>query len=62
MEGRDIPLATQIADAVAIEAVAIGCRAALAVENAGDHGVGIMGSQSAQERYSVLAGADRGGS
>ena len=41
-EGRDIPVPAQVADAVAVEAKAIGGRAALTVENAGDYGVGIV--------------------
>ena len=60
-EGRDIPVPAQVADAVAVEAMAIGGRAALTVENAGDHGVGIVSGQPAQELDRVLAGADRGG-
>ena len=60
LEARDIPMPAQIADAARLEAMAI-CRGSpLAIEDAGDHGVGIMDRQSADERDRVLVGAYRG--
>ena len=53
-------MAAQIADAARLEAMAI-CRGApLAIEDAGDHGIGIEGRQPAQERDRILIGAYRG--
>src|SRR3984885_1566483 len=60
LEAGDIPMAAQIADAARLEAVAI-CRGApLAIEDAGDHGIGIEGRQPAHERDRILIGAYRG--
>lgn len=61
LEARDLPVLAQITNAVAVEAMAVGGRAARPVEDAGDHGIGIMHCQSAQERNCVLVRADRRG-
>ena len=55
---RDVPMPAQIADAGAIEAMTVCGAPTLFVENAGDHGVGIMRRQSAQQRNRVLVGAN----
>jgi hypothetical protein len=50
----------QARHSVALEAKAAGRPAPLPVEDAGDHGVGIVHGQPAHERYRVLIGAHRG--
>ena len=45
---------------LALEAMAVGRPASLPIEDAGDHGVGIMDGQPAHERDRVLIGAYRG--
>src|SRR5262249_27018910 len=59
LEARDLPVPAEITDAIAVEAVAVNRRAALPVEDTGDHGIGIMHCQSSQERNCILVGADR---
>ena len=53
----DLPVPTEIADAARPEAMAI-CRGApWRLRDAGDHGIGIKGSQPADERDRILIGA-----
>jgi len=58
---RDVPLATQIADVAGLEPTAVCCATLLAIEDAGNHGVGVMARQAANQRDRVLGGADGGG-
>ena len=53
-------MAAQVADAAGGEAMTV-CRGPpLPIEDAGDHTVGVMGRESAQQRDRVLVGADGG--
>ena len=49
------------ADVERRKAVPAGGAFALAIEDAGDHGVGVVRGEAADEREAVLVGADRGG-
>ncbi len=60
LEARDVPMPTEIADAVSCKPVTVGSGLALAVEDAGDHGIGVMRGQTAYEFDGVFLGADRG--
>jgi hypothetical protein len=55
----DVPMATQIADVVCGEAMTIGGRALLPIENAGNDSVGIVDGQTAHQCHRVLVGAHR---
>src|SRR5271165_5641471 len=60
LEAWDIPVATQISNAVCLEAMAICRAAALPIEDAGDHRIGIERRKPAHERDRFLVGAYRG--
>ncbi|MER9560287.1 hypothetical protein NKI92_34225 [Mesorhizobium sp. M0323] len=49
----------QIADTVGVEAVVVRRSTALAVENAGDDGIGVMRCQPPQQRQRILVGTHR---
>ena len=57
LEAGDIPVPTQTGDADRLEAMAIRRGAPLAIEDAGDHGVGLEGRQPAYERDRILIGS-----
>src|SRR5499433_1041468 len=60
LETRNAPVAAQVADAAGGEAMTV-CRGPpLPIEDAGDHTIGIMGREPAQQRDRVLVGADGG--
>src|SRR5215469_7103308 len=60
LEAGNTPVAAQVADAASGEAMTI-CRGPLLpIENAGDHTIGVMGREPAQQRDRVLSGADGG--
>jgi len=53
-ETGDVPLPAQTADEVGGEAMTVGALAALTIEDAGDHRVGIMSGQPPHQRDRVL--------
>jgi len=53
-KARDVPLSGQTADEVGREAMTVGALAALTIEDAGDHRVGIMSGQPPHQRDRVL--------
>src|SRR5262249_18367137 len=60
LEARNTPVAAQVANAAGGEARPI-CRGPLLpIEDAGDHTIGVMGREPAQQRDRVLVGADGG--
>lgn len=59
LEAWDLPVSPQIADAAGFEAMTLRRGAALAIENAGNHGVGIKSSEPANERNCILVGTHR---
>src|SRR5258708_35804258 len=60
LKAWNIPVTTQVADAARLEAMTVCRGAALAIEDAGDHAVGVMKGETADERDRVLVGADGG--
>ena len=56
-EAWDLPVRPQAAHTIALEAIAARRPAALPIEDAGDHSVGIVHCQAAHERDRVLIGA-----
>ena len=53
-------MAAQVADAAGGEAMTIRRGPLLPIEDAGDHTIGVMGREPAQQRDCVLVGADGG--
>src|SRR5262245_35538170 len=58
LEAGDLPVLPQALDTVGLEAVAMCRRAPLAIEYPGDHGIGVMHRQPANECDGVFIGAD----
>ena len=53
-------MAAQVADAAGGKAMAVYRGPSLPIEDAGDHTIGVMGREPAQQRDRVLVGADGG--
>src|SRR6516164_6231721 len=60
LEAGNTPVAAQVADAAGGEAMTISRGPLLPIEDAGDHTIGVMGGEPAQQRDRVLVGADGG--
>src|SRR5215469_7530065 len=58
LEAGNTPVAAQVADAAGGEAMTVCCGPPLPIEDAGDHTIGVMGREPAQQRDRVLVGAD----
>ena len=58
LEARDVPMGAQTGDPIGLEAMAAGGRPPLAIENAGDHRVGIEGRQPAHEVQGLFIGSN----
>src|SRR3982075_2738441 len=56
-EARNLPVRPQAANTIALEAMTARRPAALPIEDAGDHSVGVVDCQAAHERDRVLIGA-----
>jgi hypothetical protein len=56
---RDVPVAGQIAGMVGGETMTVASCALLAIENAGNDGVGIMNGEAPYQRHRILVGAHR---
>ncbi|MGH8547755.1 MAG: hypothetical protein ACRERU_03980 [Methylococcales bacterium] len=61
LEARDSPVSPQVPDQVGAETQTPRGSPLLAVENAGNDGVGIVDCQATHEAQSLFIGADRGG-
>jgi hypothetical protein len=59
LKAWDLPVSAQITHAAGLEAMTLCRGAALTIENAGDHSVGIKSGQSANERDCALVGTHR---
>ena len=60
LKAGNVPVAAQVADAACFEPMTISGGAILPIENAGDHGVGVMAGEPPDQRDGILVGADGG--
>src|SRR5215831_17379133 len=60
LETRNAPVAAQVADATGGKSMAVYRGPSLPIEDAGDHTVGVVGGEPAQQPDRVLVGADGG--